>query len=188
MATTNEPKTLAKRYAEASADTYVGKVRTQQSSTAGAGKGVNFLDGQSRAIFSVDSSTGAPVAPPDDVFQTEFTRNASGAFRYGAPGQRQQTPGSSTSADGQGGLSRWLPKALDISFGAGKHPNLGDGNLYDKYKSFLTSSPTGWAGNPHFHAYTRNKDERFNEVFPVNFGKQRATLNIKPPSPAGILG
>ena len=89
--------TLEERYNAAGAETYVGKVRLQQAADVGAGKGVNFMDGDARGIWSPDS-TAAP-----DAVQTEFTRNDAGAFRYGGGGK---VAGTYT-------LTRWLKKGVE---------------------------------------------------------------------------
>lgn len=92
--------TLEERYNNASANTYVGKVKSIQAADAGAGKGVNFMDGDGRGMWSPDST-----AAPDQV-QTEFTRNAAGDFRYGGGGKVPGNP------DNTYKLSRWLTKGV----------------------------------------------------------------------------
>lgn len=85
--------TLEERYNAASVNTYVGRVKALQAADAGAIDGVNFMNGE--------GFTGKP--PANDQVQTEFKRNAEGAFKYGGGGK---VPGSYN-------LSRWLPKGLN---------------------------------------------------------------------------
>lgn len=82
---------LEERYNSAAPSSYVGRVRDGQSSEAGAGPGVNFMDGTPR------------TAPGPDEVQREFTRNNAGDFKYGGGGK---VPGTYA-------LSRWLTRGLE---------------------------------------------------------------------------
>jgi hypothetical protein len=88
-------------YENASENSYVGRVRTRQSSDAGAGQGSNYMDGTPR-----QQNNSAP-----DEFQKEFTRNNAGAFKYGGDGK---TPAATN--DKSYPLSRWLSKAFKLAF------------------------------------------------------------------------
>jgi hypothetical protein len=172
---------LEERYKRAADNTYVGKVRAQQANITGNGAdgpatyttGVNFLDGQGRTR-----------AAADDTFQTEFKRNAPGAFKYGAPGQNNSTPGSSVLETGAGGLTRWLSKALNISFGTGTHPSFGNANLYTKFKAFRGTSR--WAEQTSFHRYAPITDQKFQNL--DTWANTRITQGASGPSPAGLGG
>lgn len=85
--------TLEERYNAAGTNTYVGRVKTSQAADAGAIDGVNFMNGE--------GFTGKP--PANDQVQTEFKRNAAGAFKYGGGGK---VPGTYS-------LSRWLQPGLE---------------------------------------------------------------------------
>jgi hypothetical protein len=124
---------LVELYNEAGADTYVGRVREQQSSDAGAGRGVNFFDGSGRDAWS----PGGTPAP--DEFQDEFKRNDAGDFRYAG--------GSKNPGSGDGGdyvLSRWLAKSLKIAFGGEGPRTLTDG--YWNNNRFTTVNDTRNSG------------------------------------------
>jgi hypothetical protein len=166
--------TLEERYNAASADTYVGRVRALQAAEAGAGRGVNFFDGDARSTWSPDT-TAAP-----DQFQEEFTRNNAGAHRYGGDGK---APGS---AANDYSLSRWLDKSLNIAFG-GVGP---------------TTQPTGYWNNNRFTTVNdvRNAGTLVHRFAPVT-GKRfdesallsemaRGVISGAPsgPSPAGLNG
>ena len=91
---------LEEMYNSAGSDTYVGQVRTLQAEDRGAGRGVNFLDGDGRGKFSPG------LNPAPDQFQDEFKRNTAGSYRYGGGGK---VPGTYDS-------SRWLEKSLKLAF------------------------------------------------------------------------
>jgi hypothetical protein len=80
---------LEERYKAASADTYVGRVRTRQAEEAGPIRGVDFMDGV--------------VKQGADRIQDGFIRNTAGDFKYGGGGK----------VAGTVGLSRWLAPGLE---------------------------------------------------------------------------
>ena len=101
---------LEEMYNNAGSQTYVGQVRTLQAEDRGAGRGVNFLDGDGRGKFS----PGLNSSP--DQFQEEFKRNNAGDYRYGGGGK---VPGTYAT-------TRWLEKSLKLAFdgeGPSSRPN-----------------------------------------------------------------
>lgn len=154
--------TLEERYNSAGANTYVGRVKDLQAADVGAGRGVNFLDGEPRNTWSPDST-----AAPDQV-QTEFTRNAAGDFRYGGGGK---APGTGTTYS----LSRWLAKGTD------------KGDTYLTNNRFTTVNDTRNAGTLLQRYNWLQNDNKFTGKL-----KNRAKLHVEGspsgPSPAGLNG
>lgn len=125
---------LEDMYNNAGSETYVGQVRTLQAEDRGRGAGVNFLDGDGRGKFSPG------LNPAPDAFQTEFTRNAAGDYRYGGGGK---VPGTYNT-------SRWLEKSLKLAFD-GEGPS---------------SLPTGYFLNNKFNPLLSN-GERLHKFAPL---------------------
>jgi hypothetical protein len=157
---------LEERYRTAAASSYVGKVRTTQAADAGAGQGVNFLDGNSRPQFQPGS-----VAAPDEV-QDEFTRNVAGAFRYGGGGK---TPASTN--DKSYPLSRWLPAGTD------------KGDTYFTNNRYTTISDVRNAPGTIVHKFSPLAGKAF-DVSAVlsSFAKSRISGGAAGPSPSGVNG
>jgi hypothetical protein len=159
---------LEERYNAAGADTYVGRVRLQQSAEAGAGAGVNFVDGDARGIWSPDST-----AAPDQV-QAEFTRNESGDYRYG--GGDKNPAGTN---DKSYPLSRWLSRGLEKAFGA-------DG--YFTNNRFTTVNDVRNAGTL-VHKYAPLGGKQFDEATILSeLSKGKISGSPIGPSPAGLGG
>jgi hypothetical protein len=164
---------LEERYNAASENTYVGRVRTRQAAEAGAGPGVNFLDGDARSTWT----PGAEAAP--DEFQKEFTRNNPGAFLYGGDGKE---PGVGTSYT----LSRWLSKSLNIAFGGVGPSRLPTG--YWKNPRFTTVNDVR-NGNTTLHRYAPEAGASFAESTILSeMSKGRIAGSASGPSPAGLQG
>lgn len=155
--------TLEERYNAASANTYVGRVRSLQAAEVGAKDGVNFLDGDARNIWSPGST-----AAPDQV-QTEFKRNAEGAFRYGGGGK---VPGS---PDNTYSLSRWLKKGVE------------KGDTYLVNNRFTTVSDTRNASTLLQRYNWLNEGKTFAGKLP-DLAKGRVNGAASGPSPAGLNG
>jgi hypothetical protein len=158
---------LEERYNAASENTYVGRVKKLQAAEAGPGPGVNFVDGDPRSVWSPDST-----AAPDQI-QTEFTRNASGDFRYGGGGK---VPGS---PDDTYALSRWLTRGLEKAFGA-------DG--YFTNNRFTTVNDVRNASTV-VHKYAPISGKRFDESAILSeLSKGKISGSPTGPSPAGLGG
>lgn len=157
--------TLEERYNAAGNDTYVGKVKNLQAADAGAGSGVNFLDGEGKGKWSSGTS------PAPDQYQTEFTRGSEGDFRYSGGGK---VPGS---PDNTYSLSRWLPVGLDKAFGAGGY--------YANNRYTTISDPRNASTLVHKYAPLSGKD--FIQTL-QEMGKGRVNGAPSGPSPAGLAG
>lgn len=157
---------------------YVNTVKTNQAADVGAVAGVNFLDGLPRT-----RSTTAV-----DQMQTEFSRNAEGALKYGASGRNALTPGASDDVTGTGGLSRWTTSALNIAFDdASTSPSLS--SIYNRRKGFKSSSPVNWSGHTNFHQWTPKTGKSFIEnLTDADKSKTRVTGAPSGPSPSGLNG
>jgi hypothetical protein len=159
-------KTLEERYNEAGSDTYVGRVRTLQSADATSDRGVNFLDGAPR-----NQGNDAP-----DEYQTEFTRNEPGAFRYGGGGLE---PGATN--DGSYPLSRWLDKGVQKAFEGSESYFLN--NRYTSIGDVRNAPGT------RVHNYAPVSGKRFDEsVVLSELSKGKIFGSPKGPSPAGLQG
>ena len=169
-------------YTRATENSYVGRVRLQQAGiTQNGGDNNNLTDGTN--FFDGTARTRVPTA---DQFQTELTRNRPGALKYDASGQNGQTPGSSRSVTGLGGLSRWTANALNIGFkDAQVRP--GKTSIHNRFKVFKGNDR--WNGKTNFHLYNPvEADKQFNKVLSTQFQKDRATAGTPSPSPAGLQG
>lgn len=152
--------TLEERYNAAGADSYVGRVKTLQAADVGAGKGVNFLDGDGRGQWS----PGSEAAP--DVVQNEFTRNAAGDFRYGGGGK---VPGSYL-------LSRWLDRGIT------------KGDTYFANNKFTTIQDVRNPNNL-VHKYSPLSGKSFQDIGKLSeLSKGKVTGAPSGPSPAGLNG
>jgi hypothetical protein len=151
--------TLEERYNAAGNETYVGRVKNLQAADAGAGSGVNFLDGDQRSVWSPGST-----AAPDQV-QTEFTRNNAGDFRYGGGGK---VPGAYT-------LSRWLNKGIE------------KGDTYLSNNRFTTVSDPRNASTLLQKYNWLKEDATFAGKLP-DLTKGRVNGAASGPSPAGLNG
>ncbi len=111
---------LENLYNDAPAASYVGKVRTTQEANVGAVQGVNFMDGTRRSKNNQTS----------DAFQTEFKRNAAGAYVAGgaqppardiqAASSNGETPLDSANPS----LTRWTSRVGQFAFnGSNRGPD-----------------------------------------------------------------
>jgi len=161
---------LEERYNAAPESTYVGRVRARQSADAGAGPGVNFLDGDARGVWSPDGA-----APPDQV-QAEFTRNALGDFRYGGG---DKTPAGTN--DGSYPLSRWLTRGVEKAFKSS-----------DSYLSSTRYTSIGDVRNAPgtlVHKYAPVGGKKFDEATILSeISKGKISGSPTGPSPAGLGG
>lgn len=157
--------TLEERYNAAGLNSYVGRVKGLQAAEAGSGPGVNFVDGVARSEWSPNS-----IAAPD-VVQTEFTRNNSGDFRYGAGGKTPGSPANSYL------LSRWLQKGLEKAFGP---------DSYYTNNRYTTVNDVRNANNKiHAYAPLPNKDFIGNLM---EMSKGRVNGSPSGPAPSGLNG
>jgi hypothetical protein len=164
--------TLEERYNSAGANTYVGRVRQLQAADSAAEQGVNFMDGNGRGQFAFGAS------PAPDEFQTEFTRNSPGDFKYGGGGK---VPGGNNNSYI---LSRWLDSALQIAFG-GKGPNTQPAGYWGNSKFTTLSDPRN--ANTLVHKYAPLPDRDF--VSKLQMGaKGRVGGAPSGPSPNGVNG
>lgn len=173
--------TLEERYNNASANSYVGRVRSRQANDAGAGAGVDFMDGQPKK--GVNS---------EDKYQTEFIRNDAGSLKNGKPGQNGQTPGSSGDLTGLKGLSRWTADALNIAFtkaGAGLE------SIWNARKGFKSSQTVKWSDPTDartvynsYHRWTPSTGfiNSLSATDGINSTQSRVKTTPKGPSPAGF--
>jgi len=151
--------TLEERYNNAGADSYVGRVKSLQAADAGAGAGVNFLDGAARNTWTPDAT-----AAPDQV-QKEFTRNAAGDFRYGGGGK----------VAGTYELSRWLTKGVD------------KGDTYLTNNKFTTVSDVRNASTLLQKYNWMNEGKTFSGNL-ADISKAKIVGSATGPSPAGLNG
>jgi hypothetical protein len=162
---------LEKLYLDALPTSTAGKVRALQEEAVGAKPGVNFLDG----------AGVAPRAVPPNTYQTEFTRNNAGTFRYNAAGQNGQIPGTDTTEDIESvtastGLTRWTTTALKKAFLAG------NSSLLKKFGTFKGRT---------YHNYSPLADKSFFAAGGLSeFAKSRVTPSTGDygPAPAGLAG
>jgi hypothetical protein len=163
---------LEERYKAAGENTYVGRVRARQAADAGAGPGVNFLDGDKR-------SPGSDAAP--DAFQAEFTRNSAGAYLYGGAGLEP-----AATNDGSYPLSRWLEKSLKIAFDGVGPSRLPSG--YWRNTRFTTVNDVKNSGTE-IHNYAPVSGKKFEEAAILSeLSKGKLTGAPSGPSPAGLQG
>jgi hypothetical protein len=166
---------LEERYNAAGENTYVGRVRARQSYDAGAGPGVNFLDGDKRTNWS----PGSEAAP--DAFQSEFTRNEPGGFLYGGGGLEP-----AATNDGSYPLSRWLDKSLKIAFDGQGPSRLPAG--YWRNTRFTTVRDVRNGGTD-VHNYAPVSGKKFEEAAILSeLSKGKITGPASGPSPAGLNG
>lgn len=124
---------LESLYNQAAPSTYVGVVRTRQSSTAPAGTSmVNYLDGTTRDAENIP-----------DQFQREFTRNTPGTFKTGGAQGVERNP--------QQKLTRWTNKAFKLAFDKEGPASLSQGYYIDRFR--LDSK------NNLVHLYTPNNGQ-----------------------------
>lgn len=129
---------LESLYNQSPANTYVGTVRTKQSSTAPTNQSlVNFLDGQKK------------VAEQDE-FQTEFKRNDSHAFLTG--GAQGVSRGSGQT------YTRWTNKSFNLAFG-----NEGPSQLKNGFYTNQFRTSVGPRGAVTIHNYTPNSGQKFRD-------------------------
>lgn len=127
---------LESLYNNAAPNTYAGTVRTRQAASAPTNGAplVNFLDGKRRT-----------ASPADDQFQTEFTRNAPGA--YVAGGVPKHTGGN---------LTRWTDSAFKLAFDGSGPPSLDRGYYTSQFRTSYNGKIV--------HNYTPNRSEQFGAV------------------------
>lgn len=158
---------LEERYNAASENTYVGRVRARQAADAGAGQGVNFLDGDGRGQWE----PGQTAAP--DVVQNEFKRNAAGDYRYGGGGK---APAGTN--NGEYPLSRWLQRGVE------------KGDTYMVNNRFTTVTDTRNASNI-VYKYSPLEGKSFAEssiLSELSKGKISPQSSPVGPTPAGLGG
>jgi hypothetical protein len=164
--------TLEDRYNSAGMDSYVGRVRSLQSQEAGAGRGVNFMDGQGVGSWA----PGGTEAP--DQFQREFTRESAGTYRYGA----NKSPASSN--DKSYPLSRWLEKSLKLAFDGEGPPTRPVGYWMDSRFKTLKDVRNG---DTKLHRYAPLADKAFSDTLqPLTRGRVEGSPSG--PSPSGLSG
>jgi hypothetical protein len=105
---------LEAMYNNATANSYVGTIRTRQAADARGAQLVNFMDGTRR---NVGNNTA-------DEFQTEFTRNTAGS--YVAGGVPKHTGGS---------LTRWTDKAYKLAFNGEGPASLSRGYYTSQFRT-----------------------------------------------------
>lgn len=123
-------------YDKAQPNTYVATVRDRQEASAPTNQTlVNFLDGQPRGTYRQGAT------PPQDVIQTEFTRNAERSYVRG---------GAQGIARGEGEtLSRWTEKAFSIAFDGNGPSQLSNGFYTNQFRT-----AKGPSGQQTVHMYT----------------------------------
>jgi hypothetical protein len=157
---------LEERYNAASNDTYVGRVKNLQAADVGAGRGVNFFDGDGRTEWD-PSATAAP-----DEVQNEFTRNDAGDFRYGGGGKSP-----ALTDNGSYPLSRWLARGLE------------KGDVYFANNRFTTIGNVRNAPGTIVHKYWSADGKRFDESAILSeLSKGKLSGSPIGPSPAGLGG
>lgn len=156
---------LEQRYNAAAVTTYAGKVRTTQAAGT-AGAGVNFFDGDGRAVWE----PGQTAAP--DVVQNEFKTNASGDFRYGGGGK---VPAATNNKSYP--LSRWLARGVE------------KGDTYFTNNRYTTIADTRNAPGTQVHKFSPLAGKKFDESNILStFAKGRLSGGAAGPSPAGLNG
>ena len=156
--------TLEERYKAATVDSYVGRVKTFQAAATKSDRGVDFMDG--------DPRSGTAVAP--DKYQTEFTRNAPGSFRYGGGGKTA----------GAVGLTRWLPEAFKIAFEGSGPVTLSSGYWGNTKFTLLNNLRNA---NVTVHNYAPIKTKTFTESL-SNISRPKVNGSVIGPTPAGLNG
>jgi hypothetical protein len=117
----------------------------------------------------------APSNPAPDEFQTEFTRNNPGDFRYGAG---DKVPAGTN--DKSYPLSRWLSKALDKAFGPGG---------YFTNTRFTKIGDVRNAPNTPVHSYAPLPGKKFEEATILSqLSKNKIIGSAAGPSPSGLQG
>lgn len=164
--------TLEDRYNNAGPDSYVGRVRAMQAEDAGAGRGVNFMDGRGGGQWS-PGKTSAP-----DEFQNEFTRDDAGTYRYGT----NKTPAGTN--DGSYPLSRWLEKSLKIAFEGAGPPTRPVGYWLDSRFTMLRDVRNG---DTKLHKYAPLVDKSFSDTL-ASMSRGRVDGAASGPSPSGLNG
>lgn len=120
-------------YNDASPNSYVGTVRTRQSSDAPQNQSlVNYLDGTTRDAQNIP-----------DQFQKEFTRNAPGTFKSGGAQGIERNPRQS--------YTRWTNKSFKLAFEKEGPSTLSSGYYIDRFR---TDSQ-----NNLVHMYTPNRGQ-----------------------------
>lgn len=119
---------LEELYNNASNGTYVGKVKATQVNDVGAGPSDSFFDGGRKTQKTLANQ---------DVFQTEFTRNAAGT---NANGGAQGTVPLSNDKSYQS--SRWTSKALKLPF-EGEGPASLNKGYYENTRFRAAITPKG---------------------------------------------
>jgi len=161
---------LEERYNAAPESTYVGRVRARQSADAGAGPGVNFVDGDPRGVWSPDGT-----AAPDQV-QAEFTRNALGDYRYGGGGKE-----AAATNDGSYPLSRWLARGVEKAFKSA--------DSYFNNTRYTSIGDTRNAPGTLVHKYAPLDGKQFDEAAILSeLSKGKISGAPTGPSPAGLGG
>jgi hypothetical protein len=158
--------TLEERYNQAAETTYVGKVRAQQAADAGARGGVNFMDGDGRGSWSQGQT------PAVDQVQTEFSRNAAGAYRYGGAGKVPASTNDKTYP-----LSRWLSRGVT------------KGDTYFTNTRFINIGDVRNAPGTRVHKYSPlTEDDKFIAKALQELAKGRVNGSASGPAPAGLNG
>lgn len=126
---------LEKLYNDAATSTYVGVVRTRQSSAAPQNQTlVNYLDGTTRDAQNIP-----------DQFQKEFTRNNPGTFKSGGAQGVERNP--------QQSYTRWTNKSFKIAFDGEGPSTLSRGYYIDRFRKD--------SNNNLVHLYTPRNGTRF---------------------------
>jgi hypothetical protein len=163
---------LEQRYKDADKTSYVGRVRDLQAADAGAGRGVNFLDGDGVGKWT-PGRTDSP-----DTFQKGFTRESEGTYRYGT----NKSPAATN--DKSYPLSGWLDKSLKMAF-EGVGPAARPKGLW--LDNRLTTLKDVRNGDTKLHTYAPLKDKAFSDVL-GEMAKGRVNGSASGPSPAGLNG
>jgi hypothetical protein len=132
---------LESLYNQSAVSSYVGTVRTRQAADAPTNQTlVNFLDGQ-------------PKENTQDLFQTEFTRNASRTFlSSGAQGVSRNSNQSYT---------RWTNKSFKLAFDGEGPSQLRNGFYTNQFRPSYVDS-TGLLAQ--VHQYTPLSGKKFGDV------------------------
>lgn len=128
-------------YNQAAKNTYVGTVRTRQAADAPTNQTlVNFLDGQ-------------PREDANDVFQTEFTRNASRSFVSAGAQGISRNPNQS--------LTRWTAKSFKIAFDGQGPTQLQQGFYNNRFRPVYTDLV---GVQKQVHQYTPGLGKKFGDL------------------------
>ena len=150
---------LESLYNQAASNTYVGTVRTRQAADAPTNQTlVNFLDGQ-------------PRENSQDVFQKEFTRNASKSFLSAGAQGVSRNPNQS--------YTRWTNKSFKLAFENEGPSQLRNGFYTNQFRpSYVDSNGL----LKQVHQYTPLNGKKFGDINTSAYNRIKSSPSGAPTS------